>query len=271
MSEINLHPLRLGELLDKAIHLYRSRFFPLLGISALFGLPQIVVNIIAINAPDLRAYASFLLDPFFASAAIMVLAPLMAGLYVRQSQLRHRRMNDFTVLSSVFFVTLVMSWGHNFLYQRIYQSLIPGADIETIRLTLSYAYYLSHIFYFVLIARWRLSRPIIILEGQDLLAGMRRSWGLTKGWFWRICGIFFCLTVLLSIVSEFIVSLVLVFMPALSLGYSTQSILLVQTLIPAAIDILMLPLFTAIDLTIYYDLRVRKEGFDLLLRADTPS
>jgi hypothetical protein len=113
---------------------------------------------------------------------------------------------------------------------------------------------------------WSLAVPATVLEGGWFLASMRRSLHLSKGIRWRIFVIYFLLGVFAVVVS-FIVELVLIL-----------SIAFFHIRNPHILDALMqamqaIAIFASTSLVgglatialslVYYDQRVRKEGFDL--------
>jgi len=271
MNEINLRPLSLGELLDKAIRIYRTRFFFFLGISALLEMPSALVNTIASLGADRPSNPDFFIAPFFTAVAFMVLTPLMAQTYLRQpNPIQPNGFKYPAILLSVTIITFLMSSSGYFISSQFRNAVVPSDDISIMPFYFLCVHYLSTIFYVILVARWRMARIISILESQSILSAMRRSWALTQGWFWRIFFIFCALAVLSSIISQALSSIVIFIISLVSSQPPTyQAFMLAQTIVPALIGMLALPLYVSIDLAIYYDLRVRKEGFDLLLRSDS--
>jgi Membrane domain of glycerophosphoryl diester phosphodiesterase len=116
--------------------------------------------------------------------------------------------------------------------------------------------------------RLLLATQAIILEGQGPFAGLARSWRLVGQAFWRSLGI-----VLLVYVFMYIISLV-VQLPLLVLGVffgmifsNTMLYQGIALLVTYGVMILVLPFQFIIFTLLYYDLRVRKEGYDLELLA----
>ncbi len=104
----------------------------------------------------------------------------------------------------------------------------------------------------------------IVLENLGSVDGLRRSWNLVRGSFWRVLGISIALGVLVIIIAgvpTYVFNIGFSLLPwhevALALNTATQSI----------ISILILPIQFAAYTLLYYDLRIRKEGFDLQLLA----
>ncbi|MCG8352024.1 MAG: glycerophosphoryl diester phosphodiesterase membrane domain-containing protein [Chloroflexales bacterium] len=108
----------------------------------------------------------------------------------------------------------------------------------------------------------------IIIEKKGVIDSLQRSWQLVRGSFWRVLGIVLVIYFLIQI---------LIFIPTSSLEFAVggvfntpdafvlrQSIL---TVVVYLIQILVLPFNLIAYTLLYYDLRVRKEGYDLQLRA----
>jgi len=110
-----------------------------------------------------------------------------------------------------------------------------------------------------------LSGPVVVLEGRSAIAALKRSKQLGDGSHWRNCGFFLLLFIIL------LVYYLLIF--AVILGvFVFRFPNLINTWIPlAAMDVPMLLFFPFIyifSVLIYYDRRVRKEGYDAKALAE---
>lgn len=125
---------------------------------------------------------------------------------------------------------------------------------------------LVSLFFYV---RFLLATQAIVLEGQGPLAGLRRSWRLVGGSFWRTIGIMILMGILiylLSTIPALLVSFALNFASGGALANLARN--QVITLVVAYIGLIVaLPLQLAVYTLLYYDLRIRKEGYDLELMA----
>lgn len=112
-----------------------------------------------------------------------------------------------------------------------------------------------------------------VVENQGAVGALRRSWQLVRGSYWRVLGI----TLLIGLLSYILATL-----PAGIFGFLLQLIFAdpindfairqsLSVTVTSIAQMLVLPLqFIAFTL-LYYDLRVRKEGYDLqLLAGQTP-
>lgn len=125
---------------------------------------------------------------------------------------------------------------------------------------------LAGLFFYV---RLLLTTQAIVLEGQGPLAGLTRSWRLVGQAFWRSLGIFLLVYAFMYIVS-LVVQLPLVAAGALFGMLFDNSVLYqsITSLITYGVLILVLPLQFIIFTLLYYDLRIRKEGYDLELKIE---
>ena len=119
----------------------------------------------------------------------------------------------------------------------------------------------------LLTVRFLLVDQAIVLEGCGAIEGLKRSWRLSSGAFWRVAGVALLLGVLTYLISE---------VPALLAGAVLQVVgtsldpLGAQSITIGLSQlglVLALPLQVAVYTLLYYDLRVRAEGYDLELLA----
>lgn len=117
-------------------------------------------------------------------------------------------------------------------------------------------------------ARWIVSTPTLLAEGLGAMDALRRSWQLTQKHVWRAVGY----QVLLYVITFVIISLpigllqqiILIALPtAAGLGLSTA----ISTALSSVITVVWTPFYICAVVLLYYDLRVRTEGYDLDLRV----
>ncbi|OLE76108.1 MAG: hypothetical protein AUG02_05990 [Chloroflexi bacterium 13_1_20CM_2_70_9] len=114
-----------------------------------------------------------------------------------------------------------------------------------------------------LAASWLVAPVVVTLEGVGPTTALDRSWKLADGHRWRILGIQLLLLVLQLVLSGLISAL---FIVGLSQDQTVQVI--VQQLVNFAANIVWAPIQWAAFTVFYYDLRVRKEAFDLQVAAE---
>ena len=110
----------------------------------------------------------------------------------------------------------------------------------------------------------------IVLEDRGPLAGLARSWRLVAGSFWRTLGILVLMGILSYIIAAFPATVVS-FALTIGSGNALDNLVrnqVITTLLAQLGQIVVLPLQLAIYTLLYYDLRIRKEGYDLELRIE---
>jgi MFS family permease len=113
----------------------------------------------------------------------------------------------------------------------------------------------------MLFIRWSAALPACVVEGLGPLASMKRSAELTKGHRWKIFGVYAVLWLLGMILVAIIVAVIFALIGAvtaagLSRGFGVGAVisLVLSAILTAYINI--------IQVMVYHDLRVAKEGVD---------
>jgi hypothetical protein len=115
-----------------------------------------------------------------------------------------------------------------------------------------------------------ITAPVVILEGQSAIDAVRRAWNLARRRFWPVIGYTFVLYLFSLIVirgpSAVVSSLLMAILPS-SNDPSTFFLLstIIQSLVSLVATLLYFPLQMAAFTLVYFDLRVRTEGFDIAL------
>lgn len=238
-----LRPLSLGEVLDTSFGIYRRLFPSLLFISVFTQTVPLALSVYVQAAGGvlqhpalwvLSAGLALVLGSIATAASTFVVAEnyLGASLTPQEAFLRSTPFMGRLIGTSLQ-VTLVVGLGFLFFF-------FPGV---------------------IALCGLLITPSALVLE--DLRGGtpaMRRSWELTRGFRGKIFG-------------ALVVAFLLLMIPAAALGAfavgatagsATESTLTLAVLIlQSALQILVYPFFYALTTVLYYDLRVRKEGFDL--------
>jgi hypothetical protein len=118
-------------------------------------------------------------------------------------------------------------------------------------------------------ARLLVTTQAIVLEDQGPLGGIARSWRLVGGAFWRTLAIAVLMYILAYLIAG-IPSMITSFALSILSGNALDSLVRNQIIVAVVAQIgqiLVLPLQLVIFTMLYYDLRIRKEGYDLELMA----
>ena len=115
-----------------------------------------------------------------------------------------------------------------------------------------------------LTASWMVSPAIVTLEDAGPVAALRRAWDLSTGHRWRILGLTLLLLILQTVLSALLSFVLLA-------SFVTDEIvqLVVQQAVNLLATIAWAPVYWGTFAILYYDLRVRREAFDLQLAAES--
>lgn len=119
-----------------------------------------------------------------------------------------------------------------------------------------------------------LATPVLMAEKAGVFASIKRSFALTRGYFWRIAGILFLTLLLMSIMVGIVSSL---FGGIMSFGLATSGATdnpadlfswssVISAVINSLLELIFTPFLAAVVTLVYTDTRMRKEGLDLLLQ-----
>lgn len=262
MGSIKLRPLSLGEILDAAIKIYRSNALLLMKLSLPVLIPAGLIELIiatsalpddaqmvdgTIMVPD-SEYVTYTVG-LLIGAILTMLATFVAtgALYRAVAQT---------------YVGVAVDWK---------ESLIFGAKRFHRLMWLTLLYVVAIMLGLValvvpgiwVMAAFSCAIPILMAEGIGGSKALRRSAALVKGRWWVVFGVMILSYLLATIVAGAIVAVVIGFADSMSpIGYTALDIGL-STLATAVTT----PFTVAASTVMYFDLRVRKEGFDLELLA----
>jgi MFS family permease len=132
-----------------------------------------------------------------------------------------------------------------------------------------------------LAVRWTFSGPALLLEEQNILAALRRSFRLVRGSFWRVLGITLLAQLIVGIGSSLIQMPFSLISAVFQLGGDTSGIyqdfwrnlgqLTVSGVGQVIAGAVFYPFVAAVTTLLYIDVRMRREGLDVeLLRACEP-
>ena len=266
MTAFDLRPLNLGEILDRTFTLYRRHFLLFVGISAIPQTLVLAVNVISLMVGTkgaMRAFTGLGIGltvviglvvvimsafAFFISQVATILA--VKDLYLGRAtsildSLRRTRGEIWPIIGMGLLSGMVIGVGMIFL-------LFPGIFLA---------------------CRLFVSAPVMLTEKRGPLDSMSRSWDLTQGSAGRSFVIF-----LLYIVIVFAFSLLLVSpftAMALFAGVKNPETMRFWTFLAdlggRVSSALVSPFVLIASSIFYFDLRVRKEAFDLQFMMDPES
>jgi len=242
-AALRFEPMTVSMLLDATFRLYLQNVGLILGITTLAHVPYFVA-LVGFTALLLRHNDVAVL--FAVQTVFLGLLKFLVAYTVSQGAITYaiserylqRPVTVFdalqavkrrygTLLSALILVGLIVGFGYLLL-------IIPG-----ILWTLSYT----------------LVVPVVMLEAYDAVQSRQRSWALVEGYRGKVFVVLLTFRGLSFLIASGLQS-VLIFL----LG-GTAGIL--GSTVEELVSLLLMPFVLIADVLLYYDLRMRKEGFDL--------
>lgn len=292
MEAPQLRPLGVGDIVDRVFALYRARPALYLAVSAvpylLFVLVTIgagivlvtgtagvtdLVNVLAQgDVPDPALFANVTISflgfvLFLIIAAVVILSSQTAALvYAMSSRYLGRpvTLNDAfraglraspRVIGAglLLFLAVILLWVLIVVLMVISRQALVAAGLV----------FFGVVATFYLFASTLVAPVVATIEGVGPLTALRRSWSLSQGNRWRIVGLQLLLLVLNGVISA-LISAIFVSTLIADVGLRTAA----QQITNAATTIAWSPVEWGTFAILYYDLRVRREAFDLQLAAE---
>jgi hypothetical protein len=244
-----LRPLTLGELLDRTFLFYRQHFALFVGVTALpnlltlfFGLAVIVTRAgtggpLSVAVSVLAAALVFFVTAVFTQAATVVV--------VSQIQLA----KPTSILAAF-----------KRIQPRLFELVILTLNMG---LRIGLAFLLLIVPGILLSMRYALAIPVAILEGSSGSAALVRSGDLTQGYRGRIFLVYILFFVLSATVNLIWQVPSRMMFGAVQSGSQAMAAQIVTQFFSFATQALIGPVATIAFTLLYYDVRVRKEAFDL--------
>ncbi|HUB02216.1 MAG TPA: glycerophosphoryl diester phosphodiesterase membrane domain-containing protein [Terriglobales bacterium] len=270
-----LRPLGLGELLDRTFFLYRNHFLLFVGILALPNLILLAFQLAGVALHPGRI-ATFPLTTFIWSIATAIVglgvaAAAQGGTVIAVS---HVHLGRSTSISEAFAgmkgriiylaLLLIGTW---FLIALIFGiPTLIGFAFRGFWVAVFAIPGIVAAIYFVL--NWALTVPVAVLEDTSFFESLRRSSDLVKGSRGRVFVIYFLFLVLFYAVVMAWEFPILFFLGTATQHHRNIETMLLWTRVAIPVctfltSILVGPLMTIGLSLLYYDLRVRKEAFDI--------
>jgi hypothetical protein len=245
-KEISLEPMTTGMILDRTFRIYKQNFAVMIALSAIVNVPLLALTI---GAPLLQR-----VDVVFACLAVLIggltfligmliVGPLVTGAATKA-------VGEIFLGNEITAVTaLKFAWKY-------------VVTLLLIQIVVGLIVFVGLILLVVPGIMWMLSyslvAPITVLEKSTNQSAIRqRSWNLIAGNRWKAFGIL-------------VVILIAQFLPSsaslvIQMSYGPESItgVVLGNIVSGIAGLLTYPLGPIAFTLLYYDLRIRKEGFDL--------
>jgi len=295
----HLRPLGMGQLLDQAIRLYRRNFLQFIGITAIvqipLGLLQMGSSLLTLSGLSFPSdfdttppqgifgpqdmFGSAYILGILGSAVVAILSFVLIQVVATAAMTR-----------AVAATYLGESIGITDAYRQIGRSWLSllGAMLLAILAVLGLVIWfivpcvgwltgLGMLVFFSLVVI-PLIAPVIVLEKQKATRAIRRAWDLARRRFWWVLGFVLILAIFAHIIITgpvLLLSLLFNFVvgsgPLATSTTQAMTQTVLQSITQLVGGLIYLPLqITAITL-MYFDLRIRTEGFDLTVLTESVS
>lgn len=256
----DLRPRGIGEILDASVVLYRKRFGQLVRYSAIAVVPvQLLLMLVLLSAqPDrfsltLNGSATPQLDTTRAqlgATAVVFVVGILTHAFVAAVTTR------FVADEYVGFQEDTGQAART-AFRRFFAVL---AVVVLVGLCELVGLLFCGLGTFAAEAFFAVSVPIVILERSRVFAAMGRSFELTKSHFWHVLGVVLAASLLSGLLNIALVA-------GLNLwaahGGSPTSIVIAQGIVNTIAELITAPFVAATIVTLYFDLRIRDEAFDV--------
>ena len=259
-----LRPLGVGELLDAAIKIYTSRWKTLIAACAITLVPVAVLTALLQSSAQIDTS----IDPttgmvrtnggdfaMYLLATLLALVVSLAG-----SGLAHAAC--FRSVSGAY-VGDDVDWKESLRFA--WSRIGPVLGLTLLRaLAMMLGLLLCGLGILWPIAVYAVAMPVLLVEGTTATGSMSRSQQLVKGSGWRVLGIVLLGMIVASLFQGLLSAPMTILILRNPTGVTT---LVVRILTTSVASVLVTPFTVALTMALYVDLRVRKEGFDLVLWA----
>lgn len=262
------------ELLDRTFRLYRENFLTIVGLVAIVTVPITILNLL-LN-PASAALLSNQPTTFRATTGSSAAQLLLSILNLVQTVLIYA---PITYIASEYLFNRKVSIGEAFSgasdrFTKVGCGLIlMGFVIAIFAIAAAFvvaafppALALAGILVYIFVSASALMFPVLTLEDIGPSAAITRSYSLGKRRFWALVGVGVILAIIGALVGAILggsaTLLVLSVTPARG-GGMVQIVLI--TFLTTLISIVITPLSPIAFTLLYYDIRVRSEGLDIML------
>lgn len=267
MDPAGLRPLGVGEILDVAIKIYRARFGVMVkAVAVVLGPVFALSAIVRISIPagdtffettQPGATPEFQGDEVWAFLAGTVLIFILAYL---GSQLATGAC--FKAVSGAY-LDEDPDWRESLQFARSRLGALLWLSLLMV-LLLAPAFLACIVPGLYLYVAWSVAAPALLVEDVRGWAALKRSRELVKGRFWPTVAVLILVAVLTGILQAIFLG---VLAGVVGIGGNEVAQAVADAIGQTASSALTTPLSAAVLAVLYFDLRVRKEGFDLELLA----
>ena len=253
----SLQPMGVGEILDAAIKLYRSQWKSLMAVVAIALVPITFLQVFltrSLGTPfsttetlPADVEGTLITSGVLALIQLLVVQPFLTAAVAKASA--------DVYLGHTVFVGPTFRFAVSRIHSILWISILTG-------LAALLGFLLLIVPGIIVLVRYYFGSTVLVVEGKKGSRALGRSWRLAKGSFWKVLGTLLLAGILASVVESVLsVPGTLAFGAIGPAGWPLYAISL------SVAAILTTPFTTLIAVLLYFDLRIRKEAFDLEVMA----
>ncbi len=260
MDAVELRPLSLGEILDRTFTMYRRHFLFFVTLAGIFQIPSLVFAL---------WQAQYLLNPAFSFTRVGITVAAYFVFFVG-----YLLAGGGAILAiSEFYL------GHDITISQAIQRVINRLGALTGALIIAGAAILFACFFFLIpgiyiACRQIVNTPSVIIDKKGPGGAFSRSWDLTRGFTGRAF-LIYLLYFVLAIAVQAVTTLPATYMVGIN-ATNPEALRLwvsLQAIISTITTTVLSPIMQIATAVFYFDLRVRKEAFDIhfMMNPDAPA
>ena len=269
-SLIRLRPLEIGDLFDESFRIYRRNFTLFAGISVSLVIPALLIQYFLGSFTQLGQSVQIFTSLAQGSRITPPTPPDINWLGLAVSALLNLVLYPFSI-GAIALATCELAEGRQPTWGSVFGGLLRNYW-KVLAVGLLYAVSgllicLPPLWVWIAVG-WSVAIPALFVENRGVFNTLGRSWNLVEGRWWRTFLLILLVVILLYVVETALGAfataglLLGVFLPQVVAG------LIVYTL-SDVVRALAAPVFYIAIVLIYYDLRVRREGLDLVQQAQS--
>jgi hypothetical protein len=292
-----LRPLGIADILDETVEIYKSNFVLLVGIAAFLYVPYSLLSA-GLQSPrfdmekmEPAQFVGLFLTLLVSFVFYVIAAPIVTGALTYGISERYldrptsigacyRRMLSASVFlrflganALVFLAGLGALLVPGIFIGAGVALLVAGMGSGSMPIILGILLIVVGIPAIIIpiyvMLRLTLVAPAFVIEMRGAVGSLGRSWDLMKGNMLKALALLAIVSVVVSIIQGIIASPVAI---AIGLGAvkgadPSYFLLVINTVLQAILSTVLAPLTSIVVMLLYYDMRIRKEGFDLELLA----
>lgn len=296
-STRKMRPMGIADILDETVELYKTSFVLLVGIAAVLYVPYSIFSqyLTMKYYPRLdSAKGPGDILPFIGATAVgilwvMIVSPFVTGAMtcaISERYLSHpttvlasfKRVLSWAVFGRIL-LAVVVTFAVTFAMMGVIGGVVALCVVVgyantmwlfaavPIGLLLSLGALFGGCY---VLLRLALINCIIVVELKGIVESFSRAWTLMSGNMLKCLGLLALSTFVVGIVSSLVVqpTQTMLTMSMVKGGRPAEWLLILHTLIGASSSTLLAPITSIVTILLYYDIRIRKEGFDLELLAN---